>query len=111
MKPKKLTIFLITLYVYYAWRKNIEKKSEIVACILINIWGYMEFLPNEKCTNRRNKVCGLIEVKFVNTRVLLGLFIKLCKFTRPVSFDPFVSLRRSFQQQNLRGEEFSPARA
>ena len=101
----------VCMYVYYAWRKNIEKKSEIVACIIINIWGYMEILPNEKCTNRRNKVCGLIEVKFVNTRVLLGLFITLCKFTRPVSFDPFVSLKRNFQQQNLRGEEFSPARA
>ena len=34
------------------------------------------------------KKSELIEGKFVNTRVLLGLFVRLCKFTLPVSFHP-----------------------
>ena len=31
-----------------------EKKYEIAACV-INLWGWMEILPIEKCTNWRNQ--------------------------------------------------------
>ena len=42
----------------------------------------MEILPNEKCMHQpKNSDCGLIEGEFVNTKVLLGLFMQLCKFT------------------------------
>ena len=51
-----------------------QKKYEIVAC-LVNVWG---------------SDCGLIEGKFINTKVLLALFMQLCKFTLPASFDPLV---------------------
>lgn len=75
----------------------------------------MEILPNGKCTNRRNQT-GLNEGKFLNTIVLLGLSMQLCKsYTLSVSFYPFVSLRRNNYSatnvQTLQGEEFSPAHA
>ena len=35
---------------------------------------------------------GPIEGKFVNNRVLLGLFMQLCKFTLTVLFNTLVSL-------------------
>ena len=37
----------------------------------------------------------LIENKLINTSLFLGLFMQLCKYTLPVSFDPLVSLRRN----------------
>ena len=38
----------------------------------------------------------------VHIRVLLGLFMQLCKFTVTVSWDPLVSLRRKLLTTNLR---------
>ena len=47
-----------------------------------------------KMRQPKKSECGLMKGKFANTRVLLGLFMQLFKFTLPVSFDPLVSRRR-----------------
>ena len=61
----------------------------------------MEILPSGKCTNRRNQT-GLIEGKFLNTIVLLGLSMQLCKFyTLSFSFYPFVTQKKLNRGQNF----------
>ena len=38
-------------------------------------------LTKRKMQNPKNSDCGLIEGKFINAKVLLALFMQLCKFT------------------------------
>ena len=67
-----------------------EKKYENVAC-LISVWGL-------KWKSYQTKNTPTDEFRLwtvVNSRVLLGLFMQLCRFTLPVSFDPLFSMRRN----------------
>ena len=64
----------------------------------------MEILPSGKCTNRRNQT-GLIEGKFLNTIVLLGLSMQLCKFYTLIIF--FLPLCVTEKKLN-RGQNFLP---
>ena len=52
-------------------------------------------LAKRKKHQPKKSDCWLIENKVINTSLFLGLFMQLCKYTLPVSFDPLVSLRRN----------------
>ena len=77
--------------------------NRVETCTIINVWGHREILPhNLACQQNKMKQkmhqlnesdCGLIKGNFVNTSVLLRLFLKAksCVWLFRPSFSAYLS--------------------